>query len=198
MWVRSGSVAHSPRSRGYLLPVLRVRDVYPGSRIRINEFKHFNQKIVSKLTEIRSGLFVPDPDPGSGSWVFTHPGSRGQKGPGSATLLFIPVSTLGRRVADHGGAAGPGAEGQPGPGQRAARPHPPADQGCRWGLSQASSWNGHSQVPYPVPTQLLAEECHCRTQAICRYVIQHCFICRPSDSTVSEDDGIEPSDLPLS
>jgi hypothetical protein len=24
------------------------------------------------------------------------------------------------------------------------------------------------------------------------YVIQHCFICRPSDSTVSEDAGIEP------
>ncbi len=25
------------------------------------------------------------------------------------------------------------------------------------------------------------------------YVIQHCFICRPSDSTVSEDAGIEPT-----
>ncbi len=24
------------------------------------------------------------------------------------------------------------------------------------------------------------------------YFIPHCFICRPSDSTVSEDDGIEP------
>jgi hypothetical protein len=24
------------------------------------------------------------------------------------------------------------------------------------------------------------------------YVIQHCFICRPLDSTVSEDAGIEP------
>ncbi len=24
------------------------------------------------------------------------------------------------------------------------------------------------------------------------YDIQHCFICRPSDSTVSEDAGIEP------
>jgi hypothetical protein len=24
------------------------------------------------------------------------------------------------------------------------------------------------------------------------YVIQHCFICRPSDSTVSADAGIEP------
>ncbi len=27
------------------------------------------------------------------------------------------------------------------------------------------------------------------------YVIQHCFICRPSDSTVSEDAGIEPRTL---
>jgi len=26
----------------------------------------------------------------------------------------------------------------------------------------------------------------------CMYVIQHCFIRRPSDSTVSEDAGIEP------
>ena len=26
----------------------------------------------------------------------------------------------------------------------------------------------------------------------CMYFIQHCFICRPSDSTVSEDAGIEP------
>jgi hypothetical protein len=25
------------------------------------------------------------------------------------------------------------------------------------------------------------------------YAIQHCFICRPSDSTVSEDAGIEPA-----
>ncbi len=24
------------------------------------------------------------------------------------------------------------------------------------------------------------------------YIIQHCFICRPSDSTVSEDAGIKP------
>ncbi len=33
-----------------------------------------------------------------------------------------------------------------------------------------------------------------------KYFIQHCFICRPSDSTVSEDAGIEPrtvATLPL-
>jgi hypothetical protein len=27
---------------------------------------------------------------------------------------------------------------------------------------------------------------------LCMYAIQHCFICRPSDSTVSDDAGIEP------
>jgi hypothetical protein len=27
------------------------------------------------------------------------------------------------------------------------------------------------------------------------YCIQHCFICRPSDSTVSEDAGIEPRNV---
>jgi hypothetical protein len=35
-----------------------------------------NQKIVSKLSEIWSGLFIPEPDPGSGSRSFIHPGSR--------------------------------------------------------------------------------------------------------------------------
>ncbi len=64
----------------------RIRDAYPGSdffpsRIRSfsipdphKEFQYFNpKKIVSKLQEIWSGLFIPDP----------YPGSRGQKGTGS-------------------------------------------------------------------------------------------------------------------
>jgi hypothetical protein len=73
------------------LPVLRIRGVYPGSRIRINEFKHFNQKIVSKLSEISSGLFITDPGPDF--LPIPDPGSREQKGPGSgsATLLFTPI-----------------------------------------------------------------------------------------------------------
>ncbi len=62
------------------LAVLRIRDVYHGSRIRIFSIpdlgsKRFRipdshqrisiltQKIVSKLSEIWSGLFIPDPDP---------------------------------------------------------------------------------------------------------------------------------------
>ncbi len=31
--------------------------------------------MVSKLSEIWSGLFIPDTDPGTGFWFFTHPGS---------------------------------------------------------------------------------------------------------------------------
>ncbi len=62
--------------------MLQIRDVYPGSeffpirdtrsriqgqkdsriRIRMKEFKYFNPKIVSKLSEIWSGMFIPDPD----------------------------------------------------------------------------------------------------------------------------------------
>ncbi len=73
-------------SRILLWAVLRIRDVYPGSRIRIypsrisdlgsirfripnlhqriSEF--LTQKVVSKLSEIWSGMFIPDP----GSWFF--------------------------------------------------------------------------------------------------------------------------------
>ncbi len=63
-----------PRSQTRIFPS-RIPD--PHQRI-----KYFNpNKMVSKLQEIWSGLFIPDP--GSGSWLFTHPGSRGQKGTGS-------------------------------------------------------------------------------------------------------------------
>jgi hypothetical protein len=60
-------------------------------RIRIKEFKYLTQKIVSKLSKKLSGLFITDP--GSGSWFFTHPGSRGQKAPdpGSGTAKLPPL-----------------------------------------------------------------------------------------------------------
>jgi hypothetical protein len=46
----------------------------PGSWIRIKEFKYFNQKkIVFKLSKIWSGFFIPDLDPGSGSWLSPIP-----------------------------------------------------------------------------------------------------------------------------
>ncbi len=44
---------------------------YPGSGIRIKEFKYFNPKIVSKLSELGSGSFILDPDPK----YFIHSGS---------------------------------------------------------------------------------------------------------------------------
>ncbi len=60
--------------------VLRIRDpgsrirIFP-SRIRIKEFLSIlTLKIVSKLLEIWSGLFIPDPDPDV--WPIPDPGSR--------------------------------------------------------------------------------------------------------------------------
>ncbi len=80
------------------IPVLRIRDVYPGyesftSRIPDPGPKIFpdpwsgfasasknlsilTPKIVSTLSEIWSRVFFPDPDPVSRSWFFTHSGSR--------------------------------------------------------------------------------------------------------------------------
>ncbi len=69
-----------------LLPVLRILDVYPGSCIRIFSIPYpgsasknlciLTQKMVHRLSEIWSWLFNTDLDPGSRSWLFTHPGSR--------------------------------------------------------------------------------------------------------------------------
>jgi hypothetical protein len=84
--------------------VLRIRDVYhgpnffhPGSqipgqndtgsriRIHIENLSIFNPKIVSKLSEIWSGLFIPDPDTDRdlNFLPIPDPRSRGQKGTGS-------------------------------------------------------------------------------------------------------------------
>ncbi len=51
------------------------------SLICIKEFKYFNPKMVSKLQEIWSRFFNPDPDPDF--LPISDPGSRGQKGTGS-------------------------------------------------------------------------------------------------------------------
>jgi hypothetical protein len=71
--------------------VLRIRDVYPGSKIyhtgsRVEKIpdRHqrillfLTQKIFTKLPEIWSRMFIPDPD-------FFHPESRGHKSTGSRT-----------------------------------------------------------------------------------------------------------------
>jgi hypothetical protein len=86
--------------------VLRIRDVYPGSEFfpsRIEGQKDsgyasknlsiLTQKIVSKLQkydpDCSSRIRIPDPDPGSCFLPILDPGSRGQKGTGSATLHII-------------------------------------------------------------------------------------------------------------
>jgi hypothetical protein len=60
-------------------------------RIRIKEFKYFNpKKLVSNLSEIWSGFFIPDPDPD----CFYPSRNQGSKAPdpgsGSATLAMDP------------------------------------------------------------------------------------------------------------
>ncbi len=82
-------------------PVLRIRDVYPGSELfllgsRIQGEKDsgsasknliiFDPKIVSKLSEIWFGMLIPDP--GSGFWFLPVPNPKApDPGSGSATLM---------------------------------------------------------------------------------------------------------------
>ncbi len=76
--------------------MLRIQDIYPVSRIRIKEFKYFNPKkwvptLGNMIRVVHPGsgsrIRIPDPypDPGSGSWPFTHPGSWPFTHPGSWT-----------------------------------------------------------------------------------------------------------------
>ncbi len=100
-----------------LYSVLRIRDVYPGSvffpswiqdpnlffpgsRIRIKEFKNFNPKKWFLSTQkLRNMIRIVHP--GSGSWFFTYPGFRlpdpGVKqapSPGSATMAVLVEISL--------------------------------------------------------------------------------------------------------
>ncbi len=66
-----------------------------GSASASNNFSILTQKIVSKLSEILSVMFIPDPDPGSGIMVFypsriPNPGVKKapDHGSGSATLIM--------------------------------------------------------------------------------------------------------------
>ncbi len=54
---------------------------HPWSRILTKEFKYFDPKkwfLSSRKYDpgCSSRIWIPDPEPGSGSWLFTHPGSR--------------------------------------------------------------------------------------------------------------------------
>ncbi len=97
---------HSPLRLQGVRAVLRIRHVYLGSRIRIfssripdpgskrfripdpgsvSASKNLSISTQINVLQIWSGMFIPDPLPGSGSWFFIHhdPGSRGQKGTAS-------------------------------------------------------------------------------------------------------------------
>ncbi len=97
VWFLSLSDKQSSGS-GMFIPDLTF--FHPGSELFSipdpgSAWKNLNistQKMVSNLYEILSELFIPDPDPGSGFWVFTHPGSRGQKGTGSGSAT-LPISS---------------------------------------------------------------------------------------------------------
>jgi hypothetical protein len=78
-----------PGSRIKLIPGSRIR-------IRIKEFKYFNPKNCYQAL----GNMIQNVHRGSGSWFFTHPGSRipdhdwrvkKAPDPGSATLLTSPL-----------------------------------------------------------------------------------------------------------
>ncbi len=60
---------------------------HPGSRTRIKEFKYFSpQNIVSKLSEIWSRLFIPDPDPDF--LPISDPGATKAPDPGSGSATL--------------------------------------------------------------------------------------------------------------
>ncbi len=72
------------------IPDPRSKFFHPGSALK--NLSILTKKMVSQLSEKWSGFSTPNPDPGSGSWHFTHPGSwscisdpesRGQKGTGA-------------------------------------------------------------------------------------------------------------------
>ncbi len=63
----------------------RIRFFHPGSWIPDMHQRNSAQKMVSKISEIRSGLFIPDPDPDF--LPIPDPGYRGQKGTGSRILV---------------------------------------------------------------------------------------------------------------
>ncbi len=80
--------------------VLQIRDVYPGSEFFPSRIPDLHQRILTqKLVFYALGNMIRVVHPGSGSWFFTHPGSRDQKGTGSRirirnTGLPCPIGFL--------------------------------------------------------------------------------------------------------
>ncbi len=75
------------RIRIFLSRIKTIPD--PGSASASKNWSISNPKNYFLALVIRSGMHIPDPDPEFGSWFITHPdpGSRGQKGAGSTTLI---------------------------------------------------------------------------------------------------------------
>ncbi len=90
--------------------VLRIRGVYPESRIRCfsipdpfffhrdpgsasKNWSILTQKMVSKFSEIWSWLFIPDPDPDF--LLIPDPGSRGQEAPDPGFRIRIRNTDFG-------------------------------------------------------------------------------------------------------
>ncbi len=102
---------------GCLSRILDPNLFHPGTRVEkipgsgsasaSKNFSILTPKIVSKLSEILSGMFIPDPDPGYGIMVFfTHywfgsqiQGSKRHRitDPGSEYATYGPVFLLSRR-----------------------------------------------------------------------------------------------------
>ncbi len=91
-YIFCGNILHIPFNLccWVLYPVFLLFYYYPlcclslhscGSRIPIKEFKYFNAKNVSNLSEIWSGLFIPDPDPDF--LPIPDPGVKKEPDPGS-------------------------------------------------------------------------------------------------------------------
>jgi hypothetical protein len=75
-----------PGSRIRLFSIPDPNCLYPGSRIRIEEFKYFNPKKMvsnSKLLKYDPGCSTRIPDPDADFLPIPDPGSRDQKGIGS-------------------------------------------------------------------------------------------------------------------
>ncbi len=90
-WLEEGTKKQCCGSRMFI-PDLESEFFHTGSRIRIffhpgsaSKNCNLNQKTDSKLSELRSGLFIPDPDPDF--LPFPDPGSRSQLSTGSRTRI---------------------------------------------------------------------------------------------------------------
>jgi hypothetical protein len=123
--------------------VLRIRDVHPGSGSASKNLSILTQKVVSKPSEIWSGVFIPDPD--LDFLPIPAPGSRGQKAPDSGTAKLVITDTLSevsstlsltRYVPNCGDARS----------EKETLPNPTNEYDIRGSINQNFWWHGKSDV----------------------------------------------------